>query len=144
MVATQSQTIRNNLSEGRDTSDNESEAIFPEVLTEGQMTDLDNDDLFNSQHRNERNAIDQRFYEMNRQIGELTNLGLALTQQISSNPRERSGLNVAKTNANRRSDSPNSLRKIQKLKKLFLLYKLPKPQVTMYVYCDELITKQCY
>ena len=89
MVATQSQTIRNNLSEGRDTSDNESEAIFPEVLTKGQMTDLDNDDLFNSQHRNERNAIDQRFYEMNRQIGEITNLVLALIQQISSNPREK-------------------------------------------------------
>ena len=53
------------------------------------MTDLDKDNLFNSQHRNERNAIDQRFYEMNRQIGELTNLVLALTQQISSNPRER-------------------------------------------------------
>ena len=144
MVATRSQTIRNILSEGRDTSDNESEASFPEVLTKGQMTNLDNDDLFNSQHRNERNAIDQRIYEMNRQIGELTNLVLALTQQISSNPKERSGLNVAKTSAIRRSDNPNSLRKIQKLKKLFLLYKLPKPQVTMYVYYDELITKQCY
>ena len=121
MVATQSQTIRKILSEGRDTSDNKSEASFPEVLTKRQMTDLDNVDLFNSQHRNERNAIDQRFYEMNRQIGELTKLVLALTQQISSNPRERSGLNVAKTSANRRSDNPNSLRKIQKLKKLFLL-----------------------
>ena len=108
------------------------------------MTDLDNDDLFNSQHRNERNAINQRFYEMNRQIGELTNLVLALTQHFSSNPRERRGLNVAKTSANRRSDSPNSLRKIQKLKKLFLLYKLSGPQVTMFVYYDELNTKQCY
>ena len=86
-------------------SDNESEASFPEVLTREQMTDLDNDELLNAQHRNEGNAIDQRFYEMNRQIGEPTNLVLALTQQISSNPREGNGPNVAATSANSRSDS---------------------------------------
>ena len=41
---------------------------------------------------------------MNRQIGELTNLVLALIHELSSNPRERNGLNMATTNANSRSD----------------------------------------
>ena len=48
--------------------------------------------------------IDQRFYEMKRQIGELTDLVLALTQQISSNHREGNGLNMAKPSANGHSD----------------------------------------
>ena len=82
MVVTRSQTYRNNISEKRRRSDNESEASFPELLTREQMTDLDNDDLLNRRQSNERNTIDQRLYEMNRQIGELTNLILALTQQI--------------------------------------------------------------
>ena len=41
--------------------------------------------------------IDQRFYEIKRQIGDLTNIVLALTQRVSSNTRERNGLNVAAT-----------------------------------------------
>ena len=42
---------------------------------------------------------------MNRQIGELTGLVLALTQQISSNPREGNGLNTVTTRTNSRSDN---------------------------------------
>ena len=41
---------------------------------------------------------------MKRQIGELTDLVLALTQQISSNPREGNGLNTVTTSTNSRSD----------------------------------------
>ena len=59
----------------------------------------------NRQNIAERNPIDQRFYEMNRQIGEMTDLVLALTQQISSNQREGNELNTVTTNANSRSDS---------------------------------------
>ena len=104
MVVTRSQTFRNNLSESRKMSDNESEASFPDIRTREPTTDSDNDDLLNRQHSNERNVIDQWFSELNRQIRELTNLVLAVTQQISSNPREGNGLNVATTSANSRSD----------------------------------------
>ena len=41
---------------------------------------------------------------MKRQIGELTDLVLALTQKISSNPREGNGLNTVTTSTNSRSD----------------------------------------
>ena len=86
------------------TSDNESEASFPDVLSRDQMTELDSDNLLNDRNNIERNMIDQRFYEMNRQIVELTDLVLALTQQISSNHREGNGLNMAKSSANGHSD----------------------------------------
>ena len=61
------------------------------------MTELDSDELLNRQRNWERDMIDQQFYEMNRQIGELTNIALALTQQISSNIREGNELNTATT-----------------------------------------------
>ena len=80
-------------------------ASFPEVLTRERMTEFDSNDILNRQNIMEGNPIDQRFHEMNRQIGELTDLVLALTQQISSNPREGDGLNVVTTSTNSRSDS---------------------------------------
>ena len=61
MIVTRSQTYRNTSSENRELSDNEIETSFPELLTREQMTDLDNDDLSNRQHGNERDVIDQRF-----------------------------------------------------------------------------------
>ena len=81
-------------------SDNESDASFPEVLTREQMVEFDSIDILNRQNIMEGNPIDKRFNEMNRQIGELTDLDLALTQQISSNPREGNGLNVGTTSTN--------------------------------------------
>ena len=42
---------------------------------------------------------------MNRLIGELTDLVLALTQQISSNQREGNEINTVTTNANSRFDT---------------------------------------
>ena len=86
-------------------SDNESESSFPDILSTEQMNELDNDDLLNRQDDTERDVIDRRFYEMNRQIGELTKLVLAPTQQISSNTRKKNGLNAALTSANSRSDT---------------------------------------
>ena len=80
-------------------------ASFLEVLTREQMTDLDNDDLLNRHSNSDRTMIDQRFCEMNRQIGKLTNLVLALIQQMSSNPREGNSLNMIASNSNSRSDS---------------------------------------
>ena len=69
------------------------------------LTELDSDNLLNDRNNVERNVIDQRFYEMNRQIGELTDLVLALTQQISSNHREGNGFNMAKPSSNGHSDT---------------------------------------
>ena len=69
------------------------------------MTDFDSNDILNRQKIAKRNPIDQRFYEMNRQIGELTDLVLALTQRISSNQREGNELISVTTNANSRSDN---------------------------------------
>ena len=112
MVITRSQTRDNNTLESTRMSDNESEASFPEALTREQMIKFDSNDILNRQNNAERNVIDQRFYEMNRQIGELTDLVLALTQQISSNPGEGNGLNVVTTSTNSRSDNIITVRLI--------------------------------
>ena len=104
MVVTRSQTNKNKFSEQKIMSDNESDSSFPDLLAREQMIELDSDELSNQQRYSERDMIDQRFYEMNRQIGELTNIDLALTQQIPSNPREGDGLNMVTTHANGRSD----------------------------------------
>ena len=104
MVITRSQTRDNNTLESTRMSDNENDASFPEALTREQMIEFDSDDILNRQSNTERNVIGQRFYEMNRQIGELSDLVLALTQQISSNPIEGNGLNAVTTSTNSRSD----------------------------------------
>ena len=81
MVTTRAQSNRNIEIENKSmdrTSDNESESSFPDILTREQMTELDNDNLLSQQRTSERNMIDQRVYETNRQSEELTNLVLAL------------------------------------------------------------------
>ena len=105
MVNTRSQIRDNNTLESTRMSDNENETGFPDVLTRERMIEFDSHDILNRQNNAERNVIDRRFNEMNRQIEELTDLVLALTQQISSNPREGNLLNTVTTNANSRSDS---------------------------------------
>ena len=104
MVNTRSQNCDKNTLESTRMSDNESETSFPEVLTREQMIKFDSHDILNRKNNTERTVIDRRFNEINRQIGELTDLVLALTQQISSNPREGKELNTVTTNANSRSD----------------------------------------
>ena len=105
MVSTRSQVRNSNTTEGTRMSDNERDASFPKVLTREQMTEFDSNDILNRQKIMVGIPIDQRFNVMNRQIGELTDLVLALTQQISSNPREMNGLNVVTTSTNSRSDT---------------------------------------
>ena len=85
-------------------SDNESEASFPDIFSRVQMAKLDTDDLLNRQRNKDGYSIEQRFNEINRQIGDLTNIVLTLTQQFFSNNREGNRLNVATTSANSRSD----------------------------------------
>ena len=97
MVNTRSQTARNNsvslIGMGRH-SDAESEHSLPDVLTRDQIFDFYAGDLLNNQNGTERHAVNQRFSEMNKQINELLNLVLALTEKISSSNREGNGLNT--------------------------------------------------
>ena len=78
-------------------SDTESESSVPEVLTREQINEFDNGNLLDFSSESERQAVNQRFTEMNRQISELTNLVLALTEKISSN--EKSSSNDREGNA---------------------------------------------
>ena len=71
-------------------SDTESESSVPEVLTREQINEFDNGNLLDFSGESERQAVNQRFTEMNRQISELTNLVLALTDKISSNEKSSS------------------------------------------------------
>ena len=89
-------------------SDNESEYSFPNTLSRNQINEFENGDLINVRHNSSLNSVDQRFMEMNKQISELTNIVLALTEKISSPTTECSGLNtVINTNVNR-SDTHNT------------------------------------
>ena len=107
MVTTRSQSYRikevDNSAMDR-SSDNEIEASFLDILSRDQMTELDTEDLLNRQRNTDGYSIDQRFNEINIQIGDLTNIVLTLTQQFFSNNREGNRLNVATTSANSRSD----------------------------------------
>ena len=80
-------------------SDTESEGSVPEVLTREQMSEFDNGNLLDCSGESERRAVNQRFTEMTRQISELTNLVLALTEKISSNEKPSS--------SNREGNVPN-------------------------------------
>ena len=83
-------------------SDSESDYSVPGKLSRDLMIEFDNGDLLYRDRDFDRNRIEQRFADINRQIGELTNIVLSLTEKISSNIRR---LNVLSTESNRRSDS---------------------------------------
>ena len=107
MVTTRSQSSQNRQVETENmdrSSDNESESSFPDPLSRDQIVDLDSDDVL-TRHQNSNNySIDQRFNEINRQIGDLTNIVLTLTNQFASVNGEGNRLNTATTSDNSRSD----------------------------------------
>ena len=108
MVITRSQSNQNREIEIETmdrSSDNESETSFTDVLSREQIADLDSDDLLNRRRNNDNYRIDQRFNEITRQIGDLTNIVLTLTQKFTSINGEGNGLNTAASSANSRSDS---------------------------------------
>ena len=108
MVNTRSQTARNisrNISGTDRYSDAESEDSVPDVVTREQMSEFDNSDLLNSRNMVEQRTVNQRFSEMNKQITELTNLVLVLTEKNTSSNREGNGLNTISTGHETRSDS---------------------------------------
>ena len=85
-------------------SDNESEYSFPNTLSRNQINEFENGDLINVRQNSSLNSVDQRFMEMNKQISELTNIVLALTEKISSPTIECSGLNTVINTSVARSD----------------------------------------
>ena len=108
MVITRSQSSRNRQidTENMDrTSDNESETSFPELLSREQMVDLDSDDVLTRRQNSSNYDIDRRFNEINRQIGDLTNIVLTLTNQFASVNGEGNRLNPVTTSTDSRSDS---------------------------------------
>ena len=108
MVITRSQSSQNRQVETENmdrSSDNESEASFPELLSRDQMVDLDSDDVLTRRQNSNSYNIDQRFNEINRQIGDLTNIVLTLTNQFASVNGEGNRLNPATTSTDGRSDN---------------------------------------
>ena len=108
MVITRSQSSRNRQidTENMDrTSDNESETSFPELLSREQMVDLDSDDVLTRRQNSSNYDIDRRFNEINRQIGDLTNIVLTLTNQFASVNGEGNRLNPVTTSTDSRSDT---------------------------------------
>ena len=113
MVNTRSRTARDapsNMNGSDRYSDTESESSIPEVLTREQMNDFDNGDLLDYGNETERRSVNQRFTEMNKQISDLTNIVLALTEKISPNEttsssnREGNVLNTTSVEKGTRSD----------------------------------------
>ena len=85
-------------------SDTESEGSVPEVLTKDQMREFDDGKLLHSRNETERLTVNQRFSEINKQITELTNLVLVLTEKISSSNKEGNDLNTVSIGHESRSD----------------------------------------
>ena len=107
MVTTRSQSSQNRQVEAENmdrSSDNESESSFPELLSRDQIVDLDSDYVLTRRQNGNNYNIDQRFNEINRQIGDLTNIVLTLTNQFASVNGEGNRLNPATTSTDSRSD----------------------------------------
>ena len=86
-------------------SDNESEQSLPEVLSRAQMAEFDEGNLLKRNRDFENDKIERRFSDMSRQISELTNIVLSLTERLSSKTREGNGLNTLSSEPNGRSDT---------------------------------------
>ena len=112
MVTTRSQSSQNRQVETENmdrSSDNESESSFSDLSSRDQIVDLDSDDVLTRCQNSNNYSIDQRFNEINRQIGDLTNIVLTLTNQFASVNGEGNILNTATTSANSRSDRVSCL-----------------------------------
>ena len=68
------------------------------------MREFDNGNLLNGRRETERLTVYQRFSEVNKQITELRNLVLILTEKISSSTREGNDINTGSIGQETRSD----------------------------------------
>ena len=117
MVTTRSQSNQNRQTENgtmNRSSDSESETSFPDVLSRDQIADLDSEDVLTRRQNNNNYDIDHRFNEINRQIGDLTDIVLSLTNQLASVNGEGNRLNAVTTNTNSRSDNNKTIRYLTK------------------------------
>ena len=108
MVNTKSQTAENiptNMNGTDRYSDSESEDSIPDILTREHINEFDNGNMLDNRNDIERRTVNQRFSEMNKQITELTNLVLVLTEKISSSNREGNALSTAPNWQDTRSDT---------------------------------------
>ena len=69
------------------------------------MNEFDNGDLLDNRNDIGRRTVNQRFSEMKKQITELTNLVLVLTEKIPSSNREGNVLSTASNGQDTRSDN---------------------------------------
>ena len=106
MVVTRSQTNRNNSLEQGTMSENEIDLTCP-TYPRDQVIEFDEGNLLNRNRNNnvDHNNIERRFSEMSRQISELTNIVLSLTERLFSNNREGNGLNTLIFDPNGRPDT---------------------------------------
>ena len=107
MVNTRSQTAKNNSvsTSGMERhNDAESEDSLPDVLTRDQRNDFDAGNLLSYRNGTERHAVNQRFSGNNKQLIELTNFVLALTEKVCSSTEEGNGLNPVSNDRETRSD----------------------------------------
>ena len=90
------------------------------------MNEFDNGVLLDHRNEIEQCTVNQRFSEMNKQIAELTNLVLVLTEKISSSKREGNELNAVSIGHETRSDirTTGSAREIKAFLMILHLYTL--------------------
>ena len=105
MVVNRAQSNRFNSLESETISDSESDHSRPEVFSRAQMIKFDDSEILNGNRDSAKDSIEQKFSDMNRQIGELTNIALLLTGKLSSNTREGNGLNTLSTKTSSCSDT---------------------------------------
>ena len=87
MISTRSQTLRENRieqSEYNRLSDNDDNVSIPDHYRESYFDENDGETMRSMERDHERLRIEQRFIDMNRQIGELISSVRALTQKIST------------------------------------------------------------
>ena len=96
MVNTKSQMLRENTVEqtGDDEySDNEDNISVADHYSGSYFNDCSDEAMRSQERDHERSRIEQRFLDMNRQIGELTSMVRALTEKVT-NSREENDPNV--------------------------------------------------
>ena len=113
-------TNRTNLSTSEALSDNESEQSVPEVLSRTQKIEFNEGDLLTRNSDFEtKTIIEHSFSDMGRQIGELPNIMLSLTERLSSNTREVNGLNTSSTESSDRFDTTQDSLRIHTVSKTY-------------------------
>ena len=107
MIMTRSQASRNGRTdhvEAGTFSDEDSNDSMPDIPSRNSYADSIVEAMRSWERDHENYRIEQRFMEMNRQIGELTSIVRALTEKIS-NSKEGNNQDVLNSETSTRSDS---------------------------------------